>query len=221
MANTIKVTVVAKNGISLISCPTSFHLPCPSGTVIDGRDFYFHSDDLQQTWKYPPELTAAVLPAAGFPVARAVTYGTEYYIIADQGSPSTDVNQIVANACSQCCVTSPAGEPSVGATASSIIPTLQHMTTGKITQDCTDGTCTYDYFDTLPADSPEPEYNLQFSCGGVLYTSGAVHFETIAAALAWAQANWSALATWTLSGNQLKAGASACSVGNLSHTRFV
>lgn len=221
MSNTIKVTVIAKDGISLIGCPTTLHLPCPSETVIDGRDFFFHSDDLQQTWKFPPVLTAAALPAVSFPVAYAKAGGHDYYLIADQDeSPAEDINQIIADLCNTCCAASPGGEPDASAGApGNIIPTLLHMAVGQIDQDCSDDSCTYSYYDVLPTDSTVT-YNLQFACNGVLTSSGNTKFTTKAAALAWAVTNLAAYGTWTLSGQVLKVSGSSCSVGAISHTNF-
>lgn len=220
MGNFIKVTAVVKNGFSFISCPREIHLPCPAGTVIDGVDYFVNSDDLQQSWIWPPTLEEKGGSSASFPVARVKNGFDEYYIIADlAGSPPTgEVNQEIADACNACCDEgSPPGETEVVATPASIIPELQYMAVGKITQDCANGICTYDYFDTLPANGTET-YSLQFSCAGQLYTSGATTFTTIAAALAYAVANWGSVGTWTLTGNQLRVSGTSCAVGVLRHT---
>lgn len=223
MSSTIRITVVAKDGISLIGCPTTFHLPCPfGGSVIDGRDFYFRSDNLQQTWKFPPQLTPATLPAVSFPVAYIQSGGHDYYAIADQDkSPAEAVNQILADACNACCSTSPGSEPDETAQApGNIIPTLMHMAVGQVLQDCNTNICTYSYYDTLPADGGV-SYNLQFACNGVLTSSGNTKFTTKAAALAWAVGNLGSYGTWTNpSGQILKVSGTACSVGALSHTNF-
>lgn len=221
MANTILVTVIAKDGISLIGCPTKFHLPCPTNTVIDGRDFYFHSDILQQTWKFPPVLTAATLPAVSFPAAYVKSNGHDYYIIANQDeSPAEPINEIISELCNQCCAASPGGEPEAVATVVNIIPPLYAMANGKITQDCSTGTCTYSYFDTLPTDSTN-NYSITFVCGGVAHTSGNTKFTTIAAALAWAIANLGAYGTWTNpTGQQLKVSGATCAQGTLFHTNY-
>lgn len=220
MGNFIKVTAVSKNGFSFIGCPRQIHLPCPAGTVIDGVDYFFNTDDLQQTWNFPPTLTEKGGSTASFPAARVKNGWDEYYIIADlEGSPPTGtVNQLIADACNACCDSaSPPGEEEVVATPDDIIPALQYMAVGKITQDCANGICTYDYFDTLPADGTET-YSLQFSCAGQLYSSGATTFTTKAAALAYAQANWGSVGTWALNGNQLSVTGTSCAVGVLRHT---
>lgn len=221
MANYIKVTVIAKDGISLIGCPTNMHLPCPEGSVIDGRDFYFQSDRLQQTWKFPPELTPAVLPAVSFPTAKIISNGHTYYVISDQDeSPAEEINQIIADLCNACCATSPGGEADATAGApGNIIPTLMKMADGDSDQNCATGVCTYSYYDTLPTDGTVT-YSISFAHNGVLSTSGSTKFTTKAAALAYAVANWSAFATFTLTGQQLKGAASTSAVGNLYHTNF-
>lgn len=221
MANFIKVTVVAKDGISFIDCPKEMFLPCPSGTVIAGQDYYFSTDDLQQTWLYPPKPEAPALPRNFFPAAQAVSNGHVYWIIADIGGspPELEVSQLVADACNTCCdESSPGGTPTVSATPADIIPDLAHMAKGQIDQDCSDGSCTYSYFDKLPTDAEALTYSLQFNCGGINRTSGGTTFGTIAAALAWAQANWGFLGTWALSGSRLGVSGVDCEFGVLQHT---
>lgn len=221
MANYIKVTVIAKDGISLIGCPTNMHLPCPEGSVIDGRDFYFWSDRLQQTWNFPPRLEAATLPQVSFPTAKILSHGHEYYVISDQDeSPAEEINQIIADLCNACCATSPGGEADATAGApGNIIPTLLFMADGNSDQNCATGTCTYSYYDTLPANETVT-YSISFAHDGVLSTSGSTKFTTIAAALAYAVANWGAFGDWSLSGQQLKVTGSTSAVGNLYHTNF-
>lgn len=219
MANTIKVTVVAKDGIDLIGCPTVMHLPCPDGTIIDGRDFWFHSDTLQQTWLFPPQITAAADPAATFPVAYVKSQGHDYYVLGDLSSPIGEdtVNQQVADACNQCCEESPTGEPEVVADLDEI-PDLLHMANGQSDQNCSTGDCTYSYYVTLPANSEGLAYSIQFICNGQVFTSGGTTFTTVAAALSWATTNFDEHGTWTLSGNQLKVAGTACAVGALQYT---
>lgn len=221
MANYIKVTVIAKDGISLIGCPTNMHLPCPEGSVIDGRDFYFQSDNLQQTWNFPPQLLPAVLPAVSFPTAKIISRGHTYYVIADQDeSPAQAVNQIIADLCNACCATSPGGEADATAGApGNIIPTLLFMSNGDSDQNCATGVCTYSYYDTLPTDSTVT-YSISFAHNGVNSTSGSTKFTTKAAALAYAVANFGSFGSWSLVGQQLKVTGSTSAVGKLYHTNF-
>lgn len=220
---TIKITVISKDGLSLIGCPTTVHLPCPQSTI-DGSDWYIRSDNLQQTWKFPPYLTPATLPAVSFPTAKVTTLdGHTYYAIADQDeSPAQAVNQILSDLCNFCCTSaSPAGgEPDATAgNVANIIPPLYAMANGDDAQNCSTGTCTYSYYDILPTDSTN-NYSITFVCGGVARSSGNTKFTTKAAALAWANSNLSAYATFTLSGQQLKASLATCAQGSLFHTNY-
>lgn len=65
-----------------------------------------------------------------------------------------------------------------------------------------DCTCTSTYNYRLPADGGGKAYTLKFYCNGVLIGTS-TSFTTVAAALAYAIANWGAYGTWTLSGSVL------------------
>lgn len=216
MPNTILVTAVAKNGLYYTDCPTKIHLPCPVGAQIDAFDWNIVSDQFQQGWLVPPQLAEAEDSAVGFPVARVVLLdGTEYLIIADLGEGDT-VNQLIADACSGCCSDdSPPVEPEVVATPADIIPTLNPVGDGIINQNCTTGECTYGYEELLPDDAVGLLYTVSFICGSTKATSTPV--ATIAAALAYAQANWPSYGTWSLDGNVLKVVGTTCKAGTVSY----
>lgn len=208
MANTVKVTVVMKNGLDFTGCPTVVHLPCPSGTVISGDAWYMNSNDAQTYWNYPTQV-AAVSPAIGFEVARVQVGFNEYFVAGDSLAPSSTLGDELARLCNTCCGDT---EPELDFTE---VPALNPTSGGISTQDCATGDCTYLYIDLLPADADGLAYSLTFSRNGT--TSTSTNFTTIAAALAYAQANWQQSGTWSLSGNALKLTGSSYTNASISH----
>ncbi len=226
MANSIKVTVVAKNGLAYFDCPKTIHLPCPSGTVVDGQDYYVTSDEGQNGWKFDLATVAPASPILSFPVAK-VNVGLNEYLVTGVNT-STPLHQQIADACNTCCgPTEPVIPPGT-------IPTLNAVSEGQSVQNCEDGTCTYTYQDRLPTDASKKEYSLQFICGDVVLTSGATVFGGPVAggnqaALNYANANWASYATFTLGtavdafgvptdSTVLYATGATCSAGVLKHT---
>lgn len=209
MANTVKVTVVMKNGLDFTSCPQVVHLPCPAGTVISGNQYYINSNDEQTYWNYPTT-TEAVSPAVGFEVVKVNVGFDEYFVVGDSLEPSATLGDELARLCNTCC-----GDTEPELTFDDGIPTLNPTSGGISTQDCATGDCTYLYLDLLPANADGLAYTLTFSRNGT--TSTSTTFTTIAAALAYAQANWSASGTWSLDGNVLKLTGSSYTNASISH----
>lgn len=209
MANTVKVTVVMKNGLDFTACPQVVHLPCPAGTVISGTAYFMNSNDAQTWWNYPTQ-EEAVAPAIGFEVAKVKVGFDEYYVAGDSLAPSETLGDELARLCNTCCGDT---EPELDFTS---VPTLNPTSGGISTQDCNTGDCTYLYLDALPADADDKAFTLTFSRNGTTSTSST--FTTIADALAYAIANWSASGTWTLAGNVLKLTGSSYTNASISHT---
>lgn len=210
MANTVQVTVVVKNGLNFITCPQTMHLPCPAGTIIDGKKWYINSNDLQTEWTVPNTVASTTNPS--FEVAH-VTIGTNDLFIVGTVTPGTALNQTLADLCSTCCGTT---EPVLAYLAANI-PTLAPVSGGISTQDCNTGICTYEYLDKLPSNASLKSYTVTFICGATTVgTSTTV--TTIAAALAYAVANWASYGTWALVGDTLTLTGSACVSGAVYHT---
>jgi hypothetical protein len=207
MANTVKVTVVSKNGLSFIDCPYIVHLPCPSGTIIDGQTYYYNSDENQTGWSLWPETVAAASPAASFAVIHATVGFDDYYIVFDEESPPIGADQL-ADLCNTCCGTT---EPELPA---GTIPTLAPASNGIATQDCATGDCTYTYNDLLPASG---NFTISFNCNGAVSISSS---QNLAGILAYVQgtAPFSTFGTWTLVGRMLTVTGTACQNGALTHT---
>lgn len=209
MANTVKATAVMKNGQDFTGCPKVVHLPCPFGTIISGQQYFMNSNDAQTYWNYPTQ-EEATGTAIGFEVVKVNVGFDEYFLAGDSLAPSATLGDELARLCNTCCGDT---EPELDFTS---VPALNPTSGGISTQDCETGDCTYLYLDTLPANADGLAYTLTFSRNGT--TSTSTTFTTIAAALAYAQANWNASGTWSLSGNTLKLTGSSYTNASISHS---
>lgn len=208
MANTVKVTVVSKNGLSFIDCPYTVHIPCPSGTIIDGQDYFYNSDENQTGWGLWPDTVEAASPAVSIPVIHVTVGFDDYYVSynPDTTSPPSGADQL-ADLCNECC-----GEVEPELPAGTI-PTLAPASNGIATQDCATGDCTYAFNDLLPASG---NFTITWNCNGTATTSST---RTLANVLAYVETTepFASAGTWTLVGRMLTVTGTACQNGALTH----
>ncbi len=179
------------------------------GTLID-RNGIMQSGDKQvsincsqitqppvQAWIVPnPSYTGYNFPTYTTPVPGTafdievveVKIGTDTYRLSGVLSQFVDL-------CNQCC-----DDESFVLTPVAYTPLVNQQS--PILTDNGDCTCSSTYNFRLPADGGGKAYTLKFYCNGTLIGTSS-SFTTVAAALAYAVANWSAYGTWTLSGSIL------------------
>lgn len=129
-------------------------------------------------------------PATAFDIKVVqVSVGTDTYRL------SGDVDQFIS-LCNQCC-------DAESYTLTPIAYTPLTTQSAPVYVDNGDCTCSSFYYFRLPEDSETPKaYTVKFYCNGVLIGTSS-SFTTVAAALAYAQANWGAYGTWTLTDSVL------------------